>query len=221
MSADRFDRGATIVVVLVAIAVGGAAVHREFSDPAATPATGSAAPIKVDGWRELLAIGIRTGPPDAPLKLIEFADFECPFCATMHDAISDSRRALGDSLEYVFVHFPLVQHRFALPAARVAECAYEQGRFDAIQDELYAKQDSFGLRPWRAYALTAGVADLEAFDTCAQASDSIPRVTQGLEAARRLGLGGTPTLIVNGWRYSALAPGELKEVLRKRLGADR
>jgi protein-disulfide isomerase len=99
----------------------------------------------------------------------------------------------------IYVHFPLPMHRFAIPAARVAECAGEQGRFEAMYDQLFDGQDQFGLKPWDEYATAAVVPDVPAFDACIKKTDPIARVEEGKALGAKLDVKGTPTIIINGW----------------------
>jgi protein-disulfide isomerase len=98
------------------------------------------------------------------------------------------------------VHFPLPMHRFAEPAARVAECAGDQGRFETMHDLLFERQDKFGLEPWNEFATEAGVADGAAFDACIKRTDPIPRVADGKALGNQLDIQGTPTVVINGWK---------------------
>jgi protein-disulfide isomerase len=91
-----------------------------------------------------------------------------------------------DKVSLTFMHFPLKGHRFAIAAARVAECADEQGRFAAMQDQLFEGQESFGLKPWTQYATSAG--------------EPIPRVVKDEHLGNTLDVQATPTLIINGWK---------------------
>jgi protein-disulfide isomerase len=103
----------------------------------------------------------------------------------------------------VFVHDPLPMHRFAQPAARAAECAAAQGRFWPMVDALYTAQDSLGLKPWFKYAQSASVPDSERFARCVQDTVAIPAIAAGLAMSRRLGISGTPTVLVNETRFGA------------------
>ena len=144
--------------------------------------------------------GVQFGSPDAAVQLIEFADFECPFCATLHETLRVVRQHHPMQVSVSFMHFPIAGHRFALPAARVAECAGEQGRFEAIYDHLFDEQDSFGLKPWSDYATEAGIPDLAAFEVCIKKADPIPRVEEGERLGAEFDVKGTPTVIINGWK---------------------
>ena len=200
MTTNRLEKTATALVTLAAVVVAAAVGRREFfPSVAGVTAAASVAPRQVDEWRAVAALGRRTGRPDAPVTVVEFADFECPFCKRFHeDALKPVLRAMADSIAFVFVHFPLPGHRFAAPAAKAAECAADQGRFSEFADALYARQDSLGLKTWDSFATDARVADLKAFRDCVAGSES-PRVDSGLTVGKRIGVAGTPTVLVNGW----------------------
>jgi hypothetical protein len=95
----------------------------------APPAQAEQKPTFIEDWRADLAKGIRMGPTDAPVQLIEFADFECPYCAMFHKYMETLRARYPTQVALTYAHFPLPMHRFAEPAARVAECASDQGQF--------------------------------------------------------------------------------------------
>jgi protein-disulfide isomerase len=157
-------------------------------------------PVFIQNWRSQLEQGVRLGSKSAPVQIVEFADFECPFCGSFHSNLRVVRERYPAQVSLIYVHFPLQGHRFALPAARVAECAEEQGRFETMYDQLFDNQDSFGFKPWSEYATAAGVPDLAQFDACIKKTDSIPRIEEGKKLGTTLDVQGTPTLIVNGWK---------------------
>lgn len=195
------DRLLTAVLVICAVITTGLVVHREFFAPAArsvSPARQK--PVFIAGWRFHLDRGVRLGSSSAPIQLLEFADFECPFCASFHATLKKLRERYPTQVAISFVHYPLPMHRFAEPAARAAECAGEQGRFQAMHDNLFEQQDQLGLKPWREFATEAGVADLATFETCIQNKDAMPRVIGGRRLAEELDIQGTPTIVLNGWK---------------------
>src|SRR5262245_61999730 len=77
----------------------------------------------VENWSDLLDSGTQIGLSSASVKIIEFSDFECPFCARFGNALRDVRAKYPNDIAVVYVHFPIPTHRFAIPAARAAECA--------------------------------------------------------------------------------------------------
>jgi protein-disulfide isomerase len=143
------------------------------------------------------------GPSNAAVEVLEFADFECPYCRSMNDVLRASRLKHPEAVAVTFVHFPLPGHRFAQIAARAAECAAEQERFEAMHDQLFTGQDSFGLVPWTEFANRASIPDVGQFERCIKETEPPPRIDAGKALGQKLGLRGTPTLIVNGWMLSS------------------
>jgi protein-disulfide isomerase len=190
----------TATLVVCAVITTGVVVRREFIAPSASSGRAEQKPVLIPRWREHLAKGMRLGPDEAPVQLVEFADFECPYCGDFHNKLRALQERYPNQIALTFVHFPLPGHRFALAAARVVECAGEQGRFEAMYDELFERQDSFGLKPWSDYATAAGVPDLAAFDTCIKKTDPIARVEEGKDLGTKLNIQGTPTIVINGWK---------------------
>lgn len=196
----KLDWLLSVLLVLCALVTTTAVVHREIAAPsAASTKAKDRKPIYIQDWKVQLEKGVRLGQIDAPIQLIEFADFECPFCGDFHRVLKILRDRYPAQVALTFVHFPLPMHRFAVPAARVAECADVQGRFEAMYDRLFDEQGAFGLKPWDDYATEAGVPDLPAFDTCIKRTDAIPRIFDGRALGTKLDVNATPTLIVNGW----------------------
>lgn len=193
----------TATLVICAVITTGLVIYRGLFAPAARPASsGPQKPVFVENWKSHLDKGVRVGPPDAAVRLIEFADFECPFCASFHMELKALRGRYPTQVALSYVHYPLPGHRFAEPAARAAECAGEQGRFEAMQDDLYEQQKEFGLKPWTEFAAAAGVADLAAFESCIKSKEPLRRIVDGKQLAEQLDVKGTPTLVVNGWRLA-------------------
>lgn len=179
-------------------------VHREFIR--SHRETGPIAPVFVEKWKDFEKAGAVIGNPRAPVRIVEFLDFECPFCNQFHRRAKLLREEFRDSVAEVYVHFPLANHRFSMQAARAAECAAKQGRFESMVDQIFAKQDSLGLRPWHAFAIDAGVDAVDQFDRCAAETGKLEAVEAGITAGQKLEVHGTPTLLINGWRFNGAPP---------------
>jgi protein-disulfide isomerase len=197
---SKFESIVVAAVVACTVVTTGLVVRREFFTPAATSAAAEQKPTMIPHWQNYLTTGDRIGPTQAKVKLIEFADFECPFCDSFHKSFKKVRGRYPNEVSLDYVHLPLPIHRFAIPAARAAECANDQGRFEAMHDQLFEGQDQFGLKSWDDYATAAGVPDLVSFDACIRKSDSIPRVEEGKALGAKLDVQATPTIIINGWK---------------------
>lgn len=143
------------------------------------------------------------GDHRAPLTLVEYGDFECPFCSRATGAIDEVRSHFGDDLLYVWRHFPLERaHPRAFDAARASEAAALQGKFWEMARELFAHQDDLEWSDIYRYAVAAGC-DIEQFDQDVRVHSSkvLHRVTDDAEDAEAMDLNATPTLFVNGKRH--------------------
>lgn len=136
------------------------------------------------------------GPADAPLTLVEYGDFECPFCGRATGAVEEVRRHFGDRLRYVFRHVPLDDvHPHARTAAEASEAAAEQGRFWEMHDRLFAHSDALTYDDLLGHAEAVGL-DTERFDRDMRLGVHARRVEDDAEAGRDSGVRGTPTFFV-------------------------
>lgn len=199
----KWDGVLTSTLVVCALITTGLVAYRELfaTSPRPVPSP-SPKPVFIENWKFHLGTGVRLGPSSAPVQLVEFGDFECPFCATLHDRLKALRSRYPTKVAISYVHYPLPMHRFAEPAARAAECAGEQEHFERMHDLLFEQQNMLGLKPWDDFAAEAGVPDLAAFKSCIQSNGPVPRITQGRQLAEQLDIKGTPTLIINGWKLT-------------------
>jgi hypothetical protein len=214
-----FERLATILIVLAALAVGGSAIRREFFSESRAAARVNATKPELTtsylpDWERMKALGTWYGDSLAPVTIVEFLDYECPYCARFHESLKQAVRETTQPVALHVVQFPLLNHRFAMPSAVAAECAARQGRFGAMTDVLFARQDSLGLKTWTSYAADAGVRDTIGFSKCLKLQPA-ERIIASRNFADSARLGGTPTVIINGWHYSRPPTTlELKEALK-------
>jgi len=198
----HWETALTVTLVACAVITTGMVIRRELLTPDSAPANTSASeePVFVDEWRSFLDKGELLGSARAPVQLIEFADFECPFCARFTETLQAVRQRYPDEVAVTFIHLPLEMHRFAEISARAAECADEQGRFEQMHDLLFKNQRTIGIKRWTEFAEEAAIADIAAFETCFERTDPLPRVQAGKALAETFEVRGTPTLIINGWK---------------------
>lgn len=192
---------ATALLTVCALSITGLLVRREVS--AQQSAAPSLTPTVQKDWESYAQGGHVLGNDSAAVTIVEFADFECGFCKRFHE-YADSLHARGKAFKVVYRHFPLSNHRFAIPAARASECASEQGQFEAMHRVLYAHADSLGLAPWAWFAQKAGVADSAAFEQCVRANTPLPSLARDTLDARRLGVNGTPALLIGPLRFQGV-----------------
>lgn len=159
------------------------------------------------------------GAMRAPLTLVEYGDFECPYCGMAYPIVKQVERDLGDELRVVFRHFPLrEQHPHALHAAQASEAAAEQGRFWEMHDIIFEHQSALEDEDLVGYARDIGV---DAVDVArALADDRYEKVVRAqFRDGVKSGVNGTPTFFVNGTRFDGdwSRPAELIGALRANL----
>jgi protein-disulfide isomerase len=159
----------------------------------------------------------RLGPKDAPVQLIEFGDFECPYCQKVHVELVRLREQFGDKVAIIYKDFPLPMHASSQKAAEAARCAGAQGKFWEFQDSLF-ETHKLQLADLKEEARTLKL-DGARFDQCLDSGETAPAVKKDLEQAKRLGLTGTPSFFANGHFMSgAIVYAKLRETVEAELG---
>ncbi|WP_329459702.1 Na+/H+ antiporter NhaA [Streptomyces sp. NBC_01497] len=142
------------------------------------------------------------GPHDAPVTVVEYGDFECPYCGRAESAIRALLKEFGDDVRYVWRHLPLTDvHPRAQIAAEASEAAAEQGRFWEMHDLLLDHQGALRVEDLRGYAQQLGL-DMERFGRHLRHHAGASRVADDVESADQSGVSGTPTFFVNGRRHT-------------------
>jgi protein-disulfide isomerase len=138
------------------------------------------------------------GSPDAPFKLVEYGDFQCPYCGDAHEMVKQIQDRLGDELCFVFRNFPLVDmHEHAEHAAEAAEAAGAQGRFWEMHDLLFENQGALADDDLVEYAAELGL-DAKRVMTDIRNGAHAARIKKDLLSGEQNGVSGTPTFFVNG-----------------------
>ena len=161
------------------------------------------------------------GPATAPVTLVEFGDYQCPFCADAQPMIQRIIAALGSQLHFVFRHMVVIEvHPFAQFAAEAAEAAALQEKFWQMHAAIYQHQTELGSDLISRLARKLQL-DLPRFDADLAARRGRARVKSAFMGGMRSGVAGTPTFFINGERYDgSLDEGSLLVALRKRIPAD-
>jgi protein-disulfide isomerase len=144
------------------------------------------------------------GARDAEVVVIEYGDFECPYCGAAYPELKRLQHAMGKRLALVFRHFPLVQmHPHALVAAKFAQAAATIGRFWQMHDMLFEHQHALDRRDLISYGRSVGM-DPRLMEDALQ-DRFTPDVKRDLEGGLRAGVNGTPSLFINGARHDGAA----------------
>ncbi len=159
------------------------------------------------------------GPEDAPVVIVEFSDYQCPFCKRWRMQVYDRLfETFGDKVRLVYRDFPLESlHPEAVPAAVAANCAGEQGKYWEYHDKLFLGGRPLGEETYRAYAEELGL-DMDAFEACLASEEQRQEVLKDLEDGLRLGVRGTPTFFINGIPVVGAQPFEVfQQVIQQEL----
>jgi len=147
------------------------------------------------------------GPADAEVTIIEFSDFQCPFCSRVTPTMDQVKEEYGDKVRIVFKHLPLRIHSKAKAAHAAAEAAHKQGKFWEMHDLIFANQREMAPAKYEEYAGEIGI-DVEQFKVDITAADVKKRVDDDAREASSLGVTGTPGFFVNGKFLSGARPFE-------------
>ena len=141
------------------------------------------------------------GPADAPLTLVEYGDYECPYCGMAYPIVKRVQARLGKQLRFVFRNFPLAEaHTHATAAAELAEASALQGKFWEMHDTLYEHQRALAPADLERHARKVGL-DLDALEAALRGGAQHQRVKADFMSGVRSGVNGTPTFFINGRRF--------------------
>ena len=141
------------------------------------------------------------GPIDAPIKLVEYGDYECPYCGEAYPVVKAIQERLGERLCFAFRNFPLVTaHPHAEHAAEAAEAGDAQGRFGEMHDLLYENQNALEDEDLAGYASALGL-DAERIMREVEAGAHAARIREDFRSGARHDVNGTPSFFINGVRY--------------------
>lgn len=138
------------------------------------------------------------GPDDAPITLVAFSDFQCPYCISWYQTTWPLiKQNYGDKVRLVFRDFPLPNHTMAQSAAEAADCAFEQGKYWEYQDLLFNSTVALGDQTYQSFAKQLGL-DETAFNACYSSGRFRDEVTADRDWGSNLGINSTPTFFING-----------------------
>ena len=196
---------AVSIVLLVALSISiiypGMEKREKLADVVPVNAVLANGEVNMEGIKAL-------GDPNAPVVMVEYSDFECPYCQRHYvETFSEIKEQYIDTgkVYYVFKHYPLGFHKQAIPAALAAECANEQGRFWEYHDVLYKNGVQGGEAAYKTYAKEMDL-KVSVFNDCLDKKKYSEVVQVEFEEGKKLGIKGTPGFIINGQIVSGAQP---------------
>ncbi|MGA9525423.1 MAG: thioredoxin domain-containing protein [Myxococcaceae bacterium] len=171
--------------------------------------------------KEVAATGPSKGPENAPITIVEFSDFQCPFCSRVIETVDQVMEAYPGKVRLVFRHFPLDFHQDAPKAAEASMCANEQGKFWEYHDALFKNQQNLKEEGLKQQAQAVGL-DAAKFEQCLTSGKYAEQVKKDMEAGKQVGVTGTPAFFINGRQLSGAVPfEEFKKVIDSELGTQK
>lgn len=161
-----------------------------------------------------------TGPSDAPVKIIEFADYQCPYCKKVASELKQLvDETFAGKASLTFADFPLPMHQHAEKAAEAARCAGDQGKYWEYHDELFNHQTALEVSDLKALAETLKL-NPDKFGHCLDSGGQAPAIAKTLAEGKKLGLTGTPSFVINGRFISGATDSEtLRELIEQELAS--
>lgn len=157
---------------------------------------------------EVAATGPSYGPENAPVTIVEFSDFECPFCSRVNPTLEQVKKSYPDQVRIVFRQFPLAMHANAQKAAEASLCAEDQGKFWEMHDWMFANQKSLGIDSLKEQAVAMDGVDGDTFAQCLDSDKYAEQVATDMREGSQAGVSGTPAMFINGQMVSGAVPFE-------------
>ena len=137
------------------------------------------------------------GPAGAPIEIVEFSDFQCPFCLSAFPTVNQVLETYGDKIRFVYRHYPLPNHPNARPAAEASACAAQQNKFWEYHDRLFGTPGKLSPADLKQHAAALGL-DTAAFNACVDDRTFQQDVEADIAAGNAVGVNGTPAFFING-----------------------
>ncbi|HEY3571604.1 MAG TPA: thioredoxin domain-containing protein [Thermoanaerobaculia bacterium] len=158
-------------------------------------------PIRVD----VAATGPAKGPENAPVTIVEFSDFQCPFCSRLTPTLKQVEEKYGNKVRVVFRQYPLPFHQNAQKAAEASLCAADQGKFWELHDAMFGNQGELGVDQLKAKAASLGL-NADKFNKCLDSGEKNAAIQADIKAGSAAGVSGTPAMFINGRFISGAVP---------------
>jgi protein-disulfide isomerase len=163
--------------------------------------------------------GPSKGAASAPIQMIEFSDFQCPYCLRAHATVDEVLKTYGDRIHFVYRHYPLPSHPGARPAAEASACAAEQGKFWPYHDRLFDQPSKLSDADLKQHATEVGL-EMTRFTACVDSRKYKTQVDEDVKDGDEAGVNGTPAFFINGRMISGAQPFEaFKKIIDEELGA--
>src|SRR3954462_8660513 len=166
---------------------------------------------------EVAAKGPSRGPDNAAVTIVEFSDFQCPYCGRVTPTVEKLMKDYDGKVRLVFRHFPLSFHPNAAKAAEAAACAQDQGKFWPMHDKMFTNQQRLAVEDLKSFAKELGL-DQGKFDKCLDSGEKAAMVSADEKDGEQAGVSGTPAFFINGIFINGAVPyGQFKDAVDREL----
>lgn len=208
IAAPLHSAGEDLAAIRVAIeALAENAAPAPTARPAAAPKPQRRGPDPARQYEIALDGAPMRGSKDAKVTIVEFSDFQCPYCGRVEPTLARILKEYGDDVRLAFKHLPLSMHPKAMPAHRAALAAGEQGKFWEMHDKIFANQADLSEAAYERYAEELGL-DIERFKRDMTSKALEQKIEADKREAAALGVSGTPSFFINGYYLSGAQPYE-------------
>jgi len=175
---------------------------------------------EVDSWEEISTLSYRKGIASAPIQIIEFFDYSCPYCKEADPILNKIAKKYKDQISIVYNHFPQDEFSSTFKAAVASECAAKQGKFLDYHNLLFANQENLEDLSFDNLAIKAKIQDISLFKECCESNEAKNIVLESMSIADNLEIGGVPTFLINdkivpGVRSESEFSNLIEELLKK------
>ncbi len=196
------------------IRAGGVVTLPQFTTQTSFSSAYGTSSSPASGTVDVAAVDDRSiGPKGAALTIVEFLDYQCPYCQAVEDAVRSMETKYGDRVRFIVRDFPLQDlHPDAVYAAEAAGCAEAQGKYWPMHDRLFALKGQL-TQPDLEQAAEQSGADINTFKSCMGRHDRLPKIQADVSAGAAAGVRGTPTFFFNGKRVEGVIPPDVFDQL--------
>ena len=163
------------------------------------------APDAVKATFELTGRPVK-GNSTATVTIVEFSDFQCPYCSRANATVAEIMKAYPNDVRVYFLHFPLAMHPEAMPAAVASHCAHQQGKFWTMHDAIFENQRALSSKKLEELAKMVGL-DMTQYAACVKNPQTLAFVKADMKQGEVAGVQGTPTFFINGVQFPRGVPG--------------
>ncbi|MFA3782620.1 DsbA family protein [Melioribacteraceae bacterium 4301-Me] len=202
----KIDNIFTGILVICALIVTFLLLKKEFFTNERTTNVSNIA-----NWQKLITYDKKIGTSSSKVYLIEFFDYECPYCNTLEATLDTIRLKYNNKIKIIRYHFPLSIHPLAYRAAVASECASMQGYFDKYHKELMRNQYKLNSINFTELAKQIGIKDIGKFQKCIDYEETADVIAKDVSIAKEYKITGTPTLIINNKMISGVADSKVIE----------